>query len=311
MPKELPARPNVEHLKSQAKDLLDAYRRGELEAMERFRKSLPSAHGKSDEALADAKLALHDAQSVIAREYGCATFAELLARADAAHSSDALRALMATHPNAPLPEQVIEAMAAAANAKPKPAPIASAVLPVVPLRGALVTPGSLVPINVGRPSSVEAIDTAKRGDSLVVVFAQKDAENENPGDDDLHAVGCVAQIVTTRESFVVLRGLQWVTREGLERTEPFIAARVRAFDIGPGDPSEVATLRERVAPIVAAMPGGSRIRAMLDGMNALELADATIANLACSVEDKARYASETTVSQRLTRALELLAKLGP
>ncbi len=43
----------------------------------------------------------------------------------------------------------------------------------------------------------------------------------------------------------------------------------------------------------------------------LELADATIANLPCSVDDKARYASETTVAARLTRALELLAKPGP
>src|SRR5581483_8580757 len=68
MPKDLPARPNAEHIKSQAKDLLAAYKRGDAAALDRFRRGLPSARGATDAALVTAAFALHDAQSVIARE---------------------------------------------------------------------------------------------------------------------------------------------------------------------------------------------------------------------------------------------------
>jgi ankyrin repeat protein len=57
----LPDRPNFEHLKKQAKDLLRAYEARDPEARERFRKAMPFMEGK------EAKL--HDAQSCIAREY--------------------------------------------------------------------------------------------------------------------------------------------------------------------------------------------------------------------------------------------------
>ena len=62
MSKQLPDRPNLDHLRKQAKDLLSALRKGDAEAASRIR-ALPGFK-------AGAKLALHDAQSVIAREYG-------------------------------------------------------------------------------------------------------------------------------------------------------------------------------------------------------------------------------------------------
>src|SRR5262245_39735683 len=67
--RELPARPNLEQLKKQAKSLLDAARSGEPDALVRFA-ILPSLTGKSAEAIGASDLALHDAQSAIAREYG-------------------------------------------------------------------------------------------------------------------------------------------------------------------------------------------------------------------------------------------------
>jgi ankyrin repeat protein len=69
MAPDLPARPDVEQLKRQAKDLLRAARDHDPAALSRFR-ILPSFAGHSDEQLEQAPLALHDAQSVIARELG-------------------------------------------------------------------------------------------------------------------------------------------------------------------------------------------------------------------------------------------------
>lgn len=68
--KVLPQRPNLGHLKKQAKDLLEAYRRADPLAYERLRAALPVASGCDDAKLAQMNLRLHDAQSCLAREYG-------------------------------------------------------------------------------------------------------------------------------------------------------------------------------------------------------------------------------------------------
>jgi ankyrin repeat protein len=69
MPRELPARPNLEQLKKQAKSLLHAAQACDGDALRRFA-ALPALSGKSINEIDAANLALHDAQSVIAREYG-------------------------------------------------------------------------------------------------------------------------------------------------------------------------------------------------------------------------------------------------
>ena len=66
--RELPPRPNLDHLKKQAKALLDAANERDQDALRRFT-LLPSFAGKAPDAIAG-DLALHDAQSVVAREHG-------------------------------------------------------------------------------------------------------------------------------------------------------------------------------------------------------------------------------------------------
>src|SRR5262245_49781051 len=68
-PTQLPKRPNLEQLKRQAKDLLHAARAHDAAALRRFR-ILPAFTHAADTDLARTALALHDAQSVIAREHG-------------------------------------------------------------------------------------------------------------------------------------------------------------------------------------------------------------------------------------------------
>lgn len=58
--------------------------------------------------------------------------------------------------------------------------------------------------------------------------------------------------------------------------------------------------------LAASLPGGERIAAMIEKMGPLELADATVANLPCPVEEKAAYANESGVVARLERALALV-----
>ncbi|HJQ56760.1 MAG TPA: ankyrin repeat domain-containing protein [Vineibacter sp.] len=73
----LPDRPNLDHLKKQAKDLLALWRAGDRVAINRFRLGLPAVAGKDDATIARLGLRLHDAQSCIAREYGFPSWADL------------------------------------------------------------------------------------------------------------------------------------------------------------------------------------------------------------------------------------------
>jgi Lon protease-like protein len=320
MTKELPARASLEHLKSQAKDLLSAFKRGEPGALARFRTSLPAARGVNDAELVKMPLALHDAQSVLAREYGFASFGELKAEVERRTlSPEALRALMEKNKNEPLPEAVVEAMRKAAledEATVPGAPIApGSVLPVVPLRNAVVTVGSIAPLGIGRPTSVAAVRAALRAGGLLALFAQREETIEAPTDAELHPVGSAARIVETfdvpdRGYWILVRAIAWITLAAIDKTTPYLAARVHPFEIETRATEEVtvleARLRERVRAFVAALPESEALLGMTERMNALELADATVANLPAPLDDKARYASEASLAARLRSALAML-----
>lgn len=75
--KRIPARPDLAHLKKQAKQLLTEWRHGVPAAFERLRNYLPAAAALTDTDLVEREPRLHDAQSCIAREYGFASWTEL------------------------------------------------------------------------------------------------------------------------------------------------------------------------------------------------------------------------------------------
>ena len=81
MTPQLPERPNLEQLKRQAKDLLHAVKARDAAALARLR-TLPAFANQRDDAALAASAALHDAQSVIARELGVPSWTALVARVE-------------------------------------------------------------------------------------------------------------------------------------------------------------------------------------------------------------------------------------
>lgn len=77
MSSSLPAQPSLEQLKKQAKDLLKDFTVLKPEALKLIRDHLPAFAGKTDAEIAAGPFALHDAQSVIARQYGFRSWKEL------------------------------------------------------------------------------------------------------------------------------------------------------------------------------------------------------------------------------------------
>jgi Lon protease-like protein len=307
MKKELPARPSLEHLKSQAKDLLDAHQKGDAEALARVRDALPAARGKGDFALK-----LHDAQSVVAREYGFPSWNEL--REHVLRTPEIIAALAQPHLDVPIPPEVTAAIASAALRTGERASL-EAPLPVVAVRNALLTAGSVAPFNIGRPASIAAIEAAQRGAGTLAIFSQTDAANEAPADGDLHGVGCAAKVLafvrtSAHGSWLVVRALEWIRMESLEQRAPFLVARVAPFAVVEEQGPEVerlhGLLRARVRELAAAMPNAEVLLRIIEPMSALELADATVANLPYGVAEKARYAAEPSLRARLSYLLGLV-----
>lgn len=79
MSKPLPPRPDLDQLKKQARELLQAYQAAHPAAIERIREHFPRLSGARDAEILQAKFTLQNAQHVVAREYGFAGWTELSA----------------------------------------------------------------------------------------------------------------------------------------------------------------------------------------------------------------------------------------
>src|SRR5580693_6572915 len=105
--------------------------------------------------------------------------------------------------------------------------------PILPLRNSVVFPASVVPINVGRPRSVRLVEDLLGQERAVVgIVSQRDAEVDEPGFQDLYAIGTVARVVKVlrlgpSNYSVVLHGMARFEIAQYATLEPYMRARAR------------------------------------------------------------------------------------
>jgi len=68
-------------------------------------------------------------------------------------------------------------------------------LPMLPLRDVVVFPHMVIPLFVGRPKSIKALETAMAAERRIMLVAQKTAAKDEPGVEDMFDVGCVSTIL--------------------------------------------------------------------------------------------------------------------
>src|SRR6188508_1118126 len=68
-------------------------------------------------------------------------------------------------------------------------------MPLLPLRDVVVFPHMVIPLFVGRPKSIKALETAMEAGKSIVLVAQKSAAKDDPGPEDLYRIGSVANIL--------------------------------------------------------------------------------------------------------------------
>src|SRR5690606_34936887 len=114
-------------------------------------------------------------------------------------------------------------------------------LPVLPLRDVVVFPHMVIPLFVGRDKSIRALDVAMEGDKQVLLVAQKSAETDDPGADDLHPVGTLAQVL---QLLKLPDGTIKVLVEGVQRVSVAAVREVDGVLVGTGTAMDPVDDRE-------------------------------------------------------------------
>src|SRR5580700_11668206 len=102
------------------------------------------------------------------------------------------------------------------------------VLPVLPVRDTVLFPHAVLPLTVGRESSIQLINSLGEEKSIVVV-AQRDARVDAPQPQDLHAYGTLATVhkvvkMPNQSLFVFTEGTERVKLGDFTQIEPFMTA---------------------------------------------------------------------------------------
>ena len=131
-----------------------------------------------------------------------------------------------------------------------PTPIA---LPLLPLRDVVVFPHMVIPLFVGRPKSIKALELAMEADRRIMLVAQKAAAKDEPSVDDMFAVGCISTILQMLKLpdgtvKVLVEGQQRALAGSIEDAETHFAATVTPVEASADEhrPSEIEALRRAV-----------------------------------------------------------------
>jgi ATP-dependent Lon protease len=125
------------------------------------------------------------------------------------------------------------------------------ILPVLPLRNVVVYPFAVQPLSVGQERSIRLIDEVMRGNRLVVLVAQKSADIEAAGPDDIFRIGTVARVgrmlrMPDNTLQIAVQGLERVTIDEFTQEKPYLKARVTLKPDVQGDSKETEALKRNV-----------------------------------------------------------------
>jgi ATP-dependent Lon protease len=202
-------------------------------------------------------------------------------------------------------------------------------LPVLAVRDTVIFPGAMLPITVGRPSSVALVNSLGEN-RLIAVISQVDPRVDTPAPEDLYQIGTVCvmhkAIRVPKENLLLFcEGVARIRAHEFTASEPFLRAKVeRLPDIEPEATAEVEALRQNVVSlfqqIVAATPNISDDQASTAAQitEPGRLADWTAGTLPSLSHEERQALLENLdglarlreVHKHLTRELELLELRG-
>ena len=124
-------------------------------------------------------------------------------------------------------------------------------LPLLPLRDVVVFPHMVIPLFVGRPKSIKALETAMEAGKGILLVAQKSAAKDEPEAEDLYPIGCIANILQMLKLpdgtvKVLVEGSQRARIDRVEDQQALFVATVTPLAADEGGDHEVAAMRRAI-----------------------------------------------------------------
>jgi ATP-dependent Lon protease len=189
--------------------------------------------------------------------------------------------------------------------------------PLLPLRDVVVFPHMVIPLFVGRPRSIKALETAMESGKSVFLVAQKSAAKDEPGPEDLYSVGTVANIL---QMLKLPDGTVKVLVEGTHRAKLGVVTDAKTHYVGhvqpipvPNEPDhEVEAMRrtlmaqfDQYVKLNKKIP--PEVLTSFAGIDdAGRLADTIAAHLPLKIEQKQQILELIELKRRLEKLLSLL-----
>jgi ATP-dependent Lon protease len=193
-------------------------------------------------------------------------------------------------------------------------------LPILPVRDTVLFPHAVLPLTVGRESSVQLINSLG-DDKTIVVVAQREARVDSPQPTDLYSIGTLAVVhkvvkMPNQSLFVFAEGLERVRLADFAQLSPFMRARVTTIpEVIPPKDSEIEALQRNVLTLFQQIVAGSPTLSdelSTVAMNIEEpgrLVDFIASSLpSLSTSDKQETLETTDVRVRLEKINQHLAK---
>ena len=190
-------------------------------------------------------------------------------------------------------------------------------LPLLPLRDVVVFPHMVIPLFVGRPKSIKALEAAMESGRQIMLVAQKAAGKDEPKADDMFEIGCVSSILQMLKLpdgtvKVLVEGIQRATTTSITDAEEHFIGEVVPVAPGAEATPEIEALRRAVTQqfdqyvkLNKKIP--PEILTSIAGIDDPgRLADTIAAHLPLKLEAKQSVLDLFSVAKRLEKLLELL-----
>lgn len=189
---------------------------------------------------------------------------------------------------------------------------------ILPIRNMLLFPGLVLPLTIGRPSSILAAQEAVRTGRKIGLLLQNDPSIEQPGPEHLRRVGTLAEIlryVTSENThYVICRGLRRFRVQEFLSGFPFLVTRIEEIGVSevitPDVEARMRLLKTRARDAIQLLPNlPPEIPAAIDSLESPSaLADFIAGVIDIPVQEKQELLETFDVTQLLDKLLGLLAK---
>ncbi len=194
-------------------------------------------------------------------------------------------------------------------------------MPVLPVRNMVLFPTVILPVSIGRKSSLLLVREADLKNRNIGVFCQRSADKEEPGYFDLYPVGVIARILRVLEmpdgsTTVILQGLQRIKLNSIDSVKPYLSGHVEAFpEILPGQRSrEFKAVADSCRDMAVKYIGMSEnlspdaAFALKNIRNGMFLIEFICSNLPFDIKDKIKLIRENTIQERAMLLLSILSR---